>query len=84
MNSLVELEECRNQQLLGTEQLDDCRPTQFLRNLQKLLGEKATFLDTAILRELFLQRLPASIRMSLATAHIQPPPQLTELSDRLL
>ena len=35
--------------------------------MQQLLGDKA--IDNALLRELFLQRLPTNIRMVLASAH---------------
>lgn len=36
--------------------------------MQQLLGERAGTLDSTFLKELFLQRLPANIRMVLATA----------------
>lgn len=84
LKRLVVSEQSRIQQLLGSEELGDRRPTQFLRHLQKLLGEKAASFDTAILRELFLQRLPVSVRIGLAVAHAEPLPRLAELADRIM
>ena len=51
----------RVRQLLHDEQLGDRKPTQFLRHLQHLQGDAA--IDQSILAELFLQRLPANVRM---------------------
>ncbi|KAG0435421.1 hypothetical protein HPB47_018499 [Ixodes persulcatus] len=62
----------------------DRRPTQFLRHLQHLLGDKAASIDAAILRELFLQRLPASVRVGLVVAHRLPLVELAELADRIM
>lgn len=83
LKPLVLSEQSRIQQLLGSEELGDRRSTQFLRQLQKLLGEKAASFGTAILRELFLQILPVSVRIGLAVAHAEPLPRLAELADRI-
>ena len=36
--------------------------------MQQLLGDKAGAMDSSVLRELFLQRLPANVRMVLASS----------------
>ncbi|CAN7995264.1 unnamed protein product [Ixodes hexagonus] len=64
-------EQRRLQQLLTTEELGDRTPSQMLRRLQQLLGGSPTTFDPSILREPFLQRLPANVRRVLApTANI--------------
>lgn len=83
ISRMVASELKRLQQLLSTEELGDRRPSQFLRHLQHLLGSKAASLDTAILRELFLQRLPATVRICLAPSHSLPLPELAELADKV-
>lgn len=84
MTCLVEPEERRIQQLLSVEQLGDDRSAQFIIHLQKLFGDKAASLDTAIFRELFMQMLPNSVPTGVATVCDQPLPQPAELADRLL
>lgn len=60
-------EQRRLQTLLTTVELGDRTPSQLLREMQRLLGESAQQIDQALIRELFLQRLPPSIRMILAS-----------------
>ncbi|XP_064485846.1 uncharacterized protein LOC135398363 [Ornithodoros turicata] len=79
---LMSSQEHRLQQVLSSEELGDRRPTQFLRHLQFLLGDKASSIDPAILKELFLQRLPPHVRVSLAASGALPLSELAELADR--
>ena len=58
-------EQRRLQQLLTTEELGDRKSSQVLRRIQQLLGDKANTMDAEIMQELFLQCLPANIRMVL-------------------
>ncbi|KAH7979301.1 hypothetical protein HPB49_008979 [Dermacentor silvarum] len=57
----------RLQQIIADEELGDWRPTKLLRHMQSLLGEGAACFDENILKQLFLQRLPSSVQLLLAT-----------------
>ena len=72
----------RVRQLLHAEQLGDRKPSQFLRHLRQLKGEST--IDDSILSELFLQRLPAGVRMVLATASTLSLDKQAELADNIL
>ena len=69
----------RIQQLLSTEDIGDRKPTQFLRRLQQLAGDAIPH-DGVFLRELFLQRLPANVRIVLASTNDGTP--ITELAQQ--
>ena len=56
----------RLQLLLTAEELGDRKPSQLLRRMQQLMGDKR--IDDSLVRELFLQRLPTNVRMVLASA----------------
>ena len=53
--------------------------------MQQLLGDNAGTTDGSIIRELFLQRLPANVRMVLATTKDTPNLEdLTQLADKIV
>ena len=74
----------RIQQLLNAEELGDKKPTQFLRRLQQLAGDTVRN-EGVIIRELFLQRLPANVRMVLASTRDNTPiEELAQLADKVM
>ncbi|XP_064463464.1 uncharacterized protein LOC135374432 [Ornithodoros turicata] len=81
---LSESQQQRLRQLLTTEELGDRTPTQFLRRLYQLLGDESSALDESILKELFLQRLPQTVRMILSASASVPLRELSELVDRIM
>ncbi|XP_065193198.1 uncharacterized protein LOC135824372 [Sycon ciliatum] len=75
-------EQKRIRQLLTEAQLGDRRPSQFLRHLRQLQG--ASVVESAVLQELFLQRLPPHVRMVLASASSLSLEQQASLADNLM
>ncbi|XP_064469742.1 uncharacterized protein LOC135384471 [Ornithodoros turicata] len=81
---LSESQQQRLRQLLTTEELGDRTPTQFLRRMYQLLGDESSALDESILKELFPQRLPQTVRMILSASASVPLRELSELVDRIM
>ncbi|XP_011407699.1 PREDICTED: uncharacterized protein LOC105314948 [Amphimedon queenslandica] len=75
----------RLQQLIHLEELGDSTPSQFLRRMTQLLGDQAT-VDSSqhFLKELFLQRLPAHVRMVLASKESDNLKDLATLVNRVM
>ncbi|CAN7993850.1 unnamed protein product, partial [Ixodes hexagonus] len=74
----------RLQQLLREADLGDRTPSQLLRQMQQLLGSTASGLDSLLLREIFLQRLPTSVRMVVISTGEKDLLKLAELADALM
>lgn len=77
-------EQSRLQQLLSGLELGDSRPTRLLRRMQALLSGDTSTTDSALFRELFLQRLPSNVRMIVASSVDSDVQELAELADRIM
>ena len=76
-------DKARLNQLLMTETLGDRKPSQLLRKMRQLLGDRP--LEDGILRQLFLQRLPTNVQLILAsTSDTVSTDDLASLADKIL
>ena len=75
-------EQHRIKELLSAEKLGDHIPSQVLRHI---LGSMAMTMDTTLMRELFLQRLPPNVRMVItASAEALSLDQIMQLANRIV
>ena len=81
---IADSESQKLRQLLTAEELGDRKPSHLLRKMQALLGDKAKMIDSSLLRELFLQRLPANVQMILASADAMTVDKLADMADRIM
>lgn len=73
----------RLRHLLTNEELGDRRPSQLLNSMRQLLRSSNVDSNGALFRELFLQRLPQSTRLVLASAGDLTLDRLAQLADRV-
>ena len=72
------------QQLFSSKELGNCKPTQLLHCLQQLVGDTPGA-DGAFLCKLFLQQLPAKVRMVLAsTRGDMPIDKIAQLANKII
>ncbi|KAH9378619.1 hypothetical protein HPB48_020434 [Haemaphysalis longicornis] len=76
-------ESARLRHLLTHEELGDRRPSQLLNTMRQLVGASNVDSNGALLKELFLQRMPQSTRIVLAAAGDLTLDRATELADRV-
>lgn len=76
-------EQKRLQKLINAEELGDRKPTQLLRKMEQLLGDKG--LDNPLIKQLFIQRLPNNVQLILAaTNESMSVGELAQLADKIM
>ncbi|XP_028042699.1 uncharacterized protein LOC114252424, partial [Bombyx mandarina] len=75
-------EEQRVRQLVSDVELDDRRPSQFLRHLRSLAGKTLT--DENLLRQLWMRRLPQHLQAILAAQSELSLDKVAKLADNIL
>ncbi|KAH6930499.1 hypothetical protein HPB50_014189 [Hyalomma asiaticum] len=83
LERLMPSERVRLQQLLAEVDLGDRHPCHLLRQMRQVLGENNVSTHSALLRELFLQRLSQPIRLVLTAAGDVNLDRLAELADQV-
>lgn len=81
---VVPSESQRLQRLLHDASLGDRTPSQLLWHMQQLLGDKGDGLDSLLLREIFLQKIPPNVRMVLTASNEDDLAKLAELADKII
>ncbi|XP_075559959.1 uncharacterized protein LOC142591520 [Dermacentor variabilis] len=74
----------RLEELLHEANLGDRTPSQLLRHMQQLLGSKIDGLDSLLLREIFLQKIPRNFRMVMTASNENDLSRLAELAHKLM
>lgn len=81
LNVYEESESQRIQKLIGEMQLGEQKPSQLLRRMQSLAGDRITK-DTLIV--LWQNHLPTSVRTVLAATSLSEPEKLAEVADKVM
>lgn len=82
INRLQDSEDKRLTQLLTGLQLEDRKPTELLRHMQELAGPTLT--ESAIVKTLWLQRLPQHVQAILSALPVDQLPQLASAADKIV
>lgn len=77
------LEQRRLQDVLSTEELSECTPSDLLRRLRQLLGSRTRSVNDPLLREAFLRRLSPTVRGVLGSAEDMSLDVLAQLADKI-